>query len=130
LDNSVRKDKLEEIKGGSFGIWKNMPGNWLLGWSTASNMSDKSSLDEFSGEGMIGYVGCRHMRSMSDVCGHGGSDMLHEWACKAGRNRGPESVDFIALSNVAIASSHTFLRSLGLSTRPVLSEVSLVVGSS
>jgi hypothetical protein len=91
-------------------------GNWLLGWSTASNLSDESSLVESSGEGMIGDVGCRHMRSMSDACGHGGSDMLHEHVHKAGRNRGPGSMDCIALSNTAIAYSHAFLRLLGLST--------------
>jgi hypothetical protein len=105
----VRRDKLEEIKGGSFGIWKNAPGNWLLGWSTASNSSDKSSLVEFSGEGVIGDVGCRRVRSMSDACGRGGSDMLHVHMCKAGRNRGPGSVDSIALSNTVIVSSHALL---------------------
>jgi hypothetical protein len=107
-----------------------MPGNWLLGWSMASNSSDKSSLVESSGEGMIGNAGCRHVHSMSDACGCGGSDMLHVCTCKAGRNRGPGSVDCIALSNVAIASLRAFLQLLGLSTRPVVSEVSLAVGSS
>jgi hypothetical protein len=105
----VRRDKLEEIKGGSFGIWKNTLGNWLLGWSTASNSSDESSLVESSGEGVIGNAGCRHMRSMSDVCGRGGSDMLCERTREAGRNRGPGSMDCIALSNVVIASLHAFL---------------------
>jgi hypothetical protein len=79
---------------------------------------------------MIGNVGCRHVCSMSDVCGCGGSDMLRACTCKAGRNRGPGSVDSITLSNAAIVSLHAFLRSLGLSTRPVVSEVSLVVDSS
>jgi len=129
-DNSLKRDKLEEIKGSLFGLWKNTPGNWLLGSSTASNLSDESSLVESSGEGMIGDAGCRHVCSMSNACGHGGSDMLCVRACKAGRNRGPGSVDFIALSNMAIVSLRTFLQSLGLSTRPVVSEVSLVVGSS
>jgi hypothetical protein len=64
------------MKGGSFGIWKNTPGSWLLGWYTASNSSDESSLVECSGEGVIGDAGCRHVRSMSDACGRGGSDML------------------------------------------------------
>jgi hypothetical protein len=64
------------MKGGSFGIWKNALGSWLLGWSTASNSSDESSLVESSGEGVIGDAGCRHVRSMSDVCGCRGSDML------------------------------------------------------
>jgi hypothetical protein len=64
------------MKGGSFGVWKNAPGSWLLGWSTASNSSDKSSLVESSGEGVIGDAGCRHVRSMSDAWGHGGSDTL------------------------------------------------------
>jgi hypothetical protein len=45
------------MKGGSFGVWKNAPGSWLLGWSTASNSSDKSSLVESSGEGVIGDAG-------------------------------------------------------------------------
>jgi hypothetical protein len=75
-DNSVRRDKLEEMKGGSFGIWKNALGSWLLGWSTASNSSDESSLVESSGEGVIGDAGCRRVRSMSDARGRGGSDML------------------------------------------------------
>jgi hypothetical protein len=52
------------------------------------------------------------------------------WDMTAGRNRGPGSVDSIALSNVAIASLHAFLQSFGLSTQPVVSEVSLAVGSS
>jgi hypothetical protein len=108
-DNLVRRDKLEEIKGGSFGIWKNAPGNWLLGWSTASNSSDKSSLVESSGEGMIGNAGCSRVHSMSNACGHRGSDMLHVHMHEVGRNRGPGSVDSIALSNTAIASLHTFL---------------------
>jgi hypothetical protein len=56
---------------------ENAPGSWLLGWSMASNSSDESSLVESSGKGMIGNAGCRHVRSMSDVCGCGGSDMLH-----------------------------------------------------
>jgi len=97
------------MKGGSFGIWKNVPGSWLLGWSTASNSSDKSSLFESSGKGMIGDVGCRHVHSMSDACGCGGSDTLRARTCEAGRNRGPGSVDSIALSNAAIASLHPFL---------------------
>jgi hypothetical protein len=118
------------MKGGSFGVWKNAPGSWLLGWSMASNSSDESSLVESSGEGVIGDAGCRRVRSMSDVWGCGGSDMLCARTCKAGRNRGPGSVNSIALSNAAIASLHAFLRSLGLSTRPVVSEVSLAVGSS
>jgi hypothetical protein len=118
------------MKGCSFGIWKNTPGSWLLGWSTASNSFDKSSLVESSGEGMIGDAGCRCVRSMSDACGRGGSDMLRMRMHETGRNRGPGSVDSIALSNAAIVSLHAFLRSLGLSTRPVVSEVSLVVGSS
>jgi hypothetical protein len=129
-DNLVRRDKLEEIKGGSFGIWKNVPGNWLLGWSMASNLSDESSLVKSSGKGMIGNVGCRCMHSMRNACGHGGSDMLHECTCEAGRNRGPGSVDCIAWSNAVIASLCTFLWLLGLSTQPVVSEVSLAVGSS
>jgi hypothetical protein len=129
-DNSVRRDKLEEIKGGLFGIWKNAPGNWLLGWSMASNLSDKSSLVEFSGKGVIGDAGCRHVHSMSDACGCRGSDMLRMRTCEAGRNRGPGSVDCTTLSNAAIASLRTFLQSLGLSTQPVVSEVSLTVGSS
>jgi hypothetical protein len=129
-DNSVRRDKLEEMKGSSFGVWKNAPGSWLLGWSTASNSSDESSLFESSGEGVIGDVGCRHVCSMSDACGRRGSDMLHMRTHEAGRNRGPGSVDCITLSNAAIASLHAFLRSLGLSTQPVVSEVSLTVGSS
>jgi hypothetical protein len=97
----------------------------------ASNSSDESSLVESSGEGMIGDAGCRHVHSMSDVCGCRGSDMLrarmHEVGRnevgrnevgrnEVGRNRGPGSVDSITLSNVAIASLCTFLRSLGLST--------------
>jgi hypothetical protein len=53
-----------------------VPGNWLLGWSMASNSSGESSLVESSGEGVIGDVGCRHVHSMSDACGCGGSDML------------------------------------------------------
>jgi hypothetical protein len=118
------------MKGGSFGIWKNAPGSWLLGWSTALNLSDESSLVESSGEGVIGDAGCRRVRSMSDARGHGGSDMLCACTREAGRNRGPGSVDSIALSNAAIASLRAFLRSLGLSTRPVVSEVSLAVGSS
>jgi len=118
------------MKGGSFGVWKNTPGSWLLGWSTASNSSDESSLFESSGEGVIGDAGCRCVRSMSDACGHGGSDTLRAHTREAGRNRGPGSVDSIALSNAAIASLRAFLRSLGLSTRPVVSEVSLAVGSS
>jgi hypothetical protein len=64
------------MKGGSFGVWKNALGSWLLGWSTASNSSDESSLVESSGEGMIGDAGCRHVRSMSNACGRRGSDML------------------------------------------------------
>jgi hypothetical protein len=67
---------------------------------------------------------------MSDARGRGGSDTLHARMREAGRNRGPGSVDSIALSNTAIASLRAFLRSLGLSTRPVVSEVSLTVGSS
>jgi hypothetical protein len=67
---------------------------------------------------------------MSDACGRGGSDTLRAHTREAGRNRGPGSVDSIALSNTAIASLRAFLRLLGLSTRPVVSEVSLVVGSS
>jgi hypothetical protein len=118
------------MKGGSFGVWKNAPGSWLLGWSTASNSSDESSLFESSGEGVIGNAGCRCVRSMSDACGRGGSDTLRACTCEVGRNRGPGSVDSITLSNAAIASLRAFLRSLGLSTRPVVSEVSLVVGSS
>jgi hypothetical protein len=114
------------MKGGLFGIWKNALGSWLLGWSMASNSSDESSLVESSGKGVIGDVGCRRVRSMSDVCGCRGSDML----CEVGRNRGPGSMDSITLSNGAIASLRTFLQSLGLSTRPVVSEVSLTVGSS
>jgi hypothetical protein len=129
-DNSVRRDKLEEMKGSSFGIWKNAPGSWLLGWSTASNSSDESSLVESSGEGVIGDVGCRRVRSMSDAWGRGGSDTLHAHMHEAGRNRGPGSVDSIALSNAVIVSLRAFLWSLGLSTRPVVSEVSLAVGSS
>jgi hypothetical protein len=39
-------------------------------------------------------------------------------------------MDSIALSNVAIVSLRAFLQLLGLSTQPVVSEVSLVVGSS
>jgi hypothetical protein len=39
-------------------------------------LSDKSSLVESSGEGMIGNAGCRRVRSMSNACGRGGSDML------------------------------------------------------
>jgi hypothetical protein len=105
-------------------------GNWLLGWSTASNSSDKSSLVESSGEGVIGDAGCRCVRSMSNACGHRGSDMLHTHTCEAGRNRGPGSMDCTTLSNAAIASLCTFLRLLGLSTQPVVSEVSLAVGSS
>jgi hypothetical protein len=118
------------MKGGSFGIWKNAPGSWHLGWSMALNSSDESSLVESSGEGVIGDVGCRHVRSMSDAWGRGGSDTLRGHMRKVGRNRGPGSMDSIALSNVVIASLRTFLRSLGLSTRPVVSEVSLTVGSS
>jgi len=118
------------MKGGSFGIWKNAPGSWLLGWSTASNSSDESSLVESSGEGMIGDAGCRRVRSMRDAWGRGGSDTLRVRTREAGRNRGPGSVDSIALLNTAIASLCVFLRSLGLSTRPVVSEVSLAVGSS
>jgi len=129
-DNSVRRDKLEEMKGGLFGIWKNALGSWLLGWSTASNSSDESSLFESSGEGVIGDASCRRVRSMSDACGRRGSDALRARTHEAGRNRGPGSMDSIALSNAAIASLHAFLRSLGLSTRPVVSEVSLAVGSS
>jgi hypothetical protein len=129
-DNSVRRDKLEEIKGGSFGIWKNAPGNWLLGWSMASNSSDKSSLVESSGQGVIGDAGCRCVHSMSDACGQGGSDMLHARTHEAGRNRGPGSMDCIALLNAAIASLCAFLQLLGLSTRPVVSQVSLTVGPS
>jgi hypothetical protein len=64
------------MKGGSFGVWKNALGSWLLGWSTASNSSDESSLVESSGKGMIGDAGCRSVRSMSDVRGRGGSDTL------------------------------------------------------
>jgi hypothetical protein len=108
-DNSVRRDKLEEIKGSLFGIWKNAPGNWLLGWSTASNSSDKSSLVESSGKGVIGDAGCRRVHSMSDACECRGSDMLRAHTCEAGRNRGPGSMDCTALSNVAIASLCTFL---------------------
>jgi len=118
------------MKGGLFGIWKNAPGSWLLGWSTASNSSDESSLFESSGKGVIGDAGCRHVHSMSDACGCGGSDTLCVRMREAGRNRGPGSVDSIALSNAAIVSLRAFLRSLGLSTRPVVSEVSLAVGSS
>jgi hypothetical protein len=118
------------MKGGSFGVWKNAPGSWLLGWSTASNSSDKSSLFESSGEGAIGDAGCRRVSSMSDACGCGGSDTLRVRMHEAGRNRGFGSMDSITLSNVAIASLRAFLRSLGLSTRPVVSEVSLAVGSS
>jgi hypothetical protein len=128
-DNSVRRDKLEEMKGSSFGIWKNALGSWLLGWSTASNSSDKSSLVESSGEGVIGDAGCRCVHSMSDACGRGGSDTLCAHMHEAGRNRGPGSMDSITLSNTAIAFLHAFLRSLGLSTQPVVSEVSLMVGS-
>jgi hypothetical protein len=95
---------------------ENVLGSWLLGWSTASNLSDESSLVESSGEGMIGNAGCRRVCSMSDACGRGGSDMLRVRMHEAGRNRGPGSVDSIALSNTAIASLHAFLRSLGLST--------------
>jgi hypothetical protein len=97
LDNLVRRDKLEDIKGGLFSIWNNAPGNWLLGWSTASNWSDESSLVEFSGEGVIGNVGCRHVCSTSDMCGCGGSDMMCMRTREAGRNRGPGSMDCIAL---------------------------------
>jgi hypothetical protein len=79
---------------------------------------------------VIGNAGCRRMRSMSDACVRGGSDTLHVRMREAGKNRGPGSVDSIALSNVAIVSLRAFLRSLGLSTRPVVSEVSLAVGSS
>jgi hypothetical protein len=129
-DNPVRRDKLEEMKGSSFGIWKNALGSWLLGWSTASNSSDKSSLVESSGEGVIGNVGCRCVHSMSDACGRRGSDMLCVCMHEVGRNRGPGSVDSIALSNTVIVSLCAFLRPLGLSTRPVVSEVSLAVGSS
>jgi hypothetical protein len=86
LDNLVRRDKLEEITGGLFGIWKNVLGNWLLGWSMASNFSDKSSLVESSSKGMIGDASCRCVCSMSNVCGCRGLDMLHEHACEAGRN--------------------------------------------
>jgi hypothetical protein len=118
------------MKGGSFGVWKNAPGSWLLGWSMASNSSDESSLFESSGKGVIGDAGCRRVRSMSDACGHGGSDMLRVRTCEAGRNRGPGSVDSITLSNTAKASLRAFLQSLGLSTWPVVSEVSLAVGSS
>jgi hypothetical protein len=75
----------------------------------ASNSSDESSLVESSGEGVIGDADCRHVRSMSDVCGRGGSDMLRACMHEAGRNRGPGSMDCIALSNVAIASLHAFL---------------------
>jgi hypothetical protein len=96
----------------------------------ASNSSDESSLFESSGEGVIGDAGCRHARSMSDVCGRGGSDTLRAHMHEVGRNRGPGSVDSIALSNATIASLRAFLWSLGLSTRPVVSEVSLTVGSS
>jgi hypothetical protein len=106
------------------------PGSWLLGWSTASNLSDESSLVESSGEGVIGDAGCRRVRSMSDACGCRGSDTLRALTREAGRNKGPGSVDSITLSNAAIASLRAFLRSLGLSTRPVVSEVSLAVGSS
>jgi hypothetical protein len=53
-----------------------VPGSWLLGWSTASNLSDESSLVESSGEGVIGDVGCRRVLSMSNACGRGGSDTL------------------------------------------------------
>jgi hypothetical protein len=56
---------------------ENAPGSLLLGWSTASNLSDESSLVESSGEGVIGDAGCRHVCSMSDACGCRGSDMLH-----------------------------------------------------
>jgi len=70
------------MKGGSFGVWKNAPGSWLLGWSTASNSSDESSLFESSGEGMIGDAGCRCVRSMSDACGRGGSDTLRARRCR------------------------------------------------
>jgi hypothetical protein len=87
------------MKGGSFGIWKKAPGSWFLGWSTASNSSDKSSLVESSGEGVIGNAGCSCVHSMSNACGHGGSDMLPAHTREAGRNRGPGSVDSIALSN-------------------------------
>jgi hypothetical protein len=118
------------MKGGSFGVWKNAPGSWLLGWSMASNSSDESSLFESSGKGVIGDAGCRRVHSMSDACGRGGSDMLRVCMREAGRNRGPGSVDSITLSNTAIASLCAFLRSLGLSTWPVVSEVSLAVGSS
>jgi hypothetical protein len=93
----------------------------------ASNSSDKSSLVESSGRGVIGDAGCRHVHSMSDACGCSVSDMLHACMHEAGRNRGPGSVDCTALSNVAIASLHAFLQSL---PQPVVSEVSLVVGSS
>jgi hypothetical protein len=96
LDNLVRRDKLEEMKGGLFGIWKNALGSWLLGWSMASNSFDESSLVESSGEGVIGNVGCRRVCSMSNACGHGGSDMLHTCTCEVGRNRGPGSMDSIA----------------------------------
>jgi len=65
------------MKGGLFCVWKNTLGSWLLGWSTASNSSDESSLFESSGKGMIGDAGCRRVRSMSDACGCGGSDTLH-----------------------------------------------------
>jgi hypothetical protein len=86
------------MKGGLFGVWKNTLGSWLLGWSTASNSSDESSLVESSGKGMICDAGCRHVRSMSDACGHGGSDMLCAHMREAGRNRGPGSMDSIILS--------------------------------
>jgi hypothetical protein len=75
----------------------------------ASNSSDESSLVESSGEGMIGNVGCRHVHSMSDVCGRRGSDMLHKCVHEAGRNRGPGSVDCITLSNAVIVSLRAFL---------------------
>jgi len=109
---------------------ENVLGSWLLGWSMASNSSDESSLVESSGEGMIGDAGCRRVRSMSDVRGRRGSDTLCMWTRKVGRNRGPGSMDSITLSNAVIASLCAFMQSLGLSTRPVVSKVSLVVGSS
>jgi hypothetical protein len=59
-DSAVKRDKLEEIKGSSFGIWKNVLGNWLLGLSTVSNLSDESSLADSSGQGVIGDTGYRH----------------------------------------------------------------------
>jgi len=82
----------------------------------ASNSSDESSLVESSGEGVIGDVSCRCVRSMSDACGRRGSDMLCAHMREVGRNRGPGSVDSIILSNAAIASLRAFLQLSGLST--------------